>query len=169
MKFISLVALAWLLPASISHAWKLDTHYWLGKKVLEELDASKGFVHIPSKLSYQIVSGLYKAISENRDDYLLGVLGPDAYPDIVAGQMSRHPGLKCGEAIKPPALSLLQFTGCTLSDNENNWWATDDWLKLVRSQALVHAPGSRADGPGGEPPSLGLVLSGGSAFPWVTN
>jgi len=142
MKFIILVALAWLLPASISHAWKLDTHYWLGKEVLKELDASKGFVSIPSKLSYQIPPALHQAISKNRGDYLLGVLGPDAYPDMVAGQMTTHPGLKRGEAIKPPALSLLQLTGRTLSDNENNWWATDDWLKFVRNQALVAAPGS---------------------------
>ena len=133
---ITIVLLA-MACASPSYAWKLETHYWLATEVLKELESGQGSVGIPSKSTYSIPPTLFQAISDKRGDYLLGVLGPDTYPDMVAGQMTTHPGLEATPTDKkdilPPAKALLNLTQRSLS---GPLWGTDDWLHWVRSKAL---------------------------------
>ncbi len=124
------VGLATGIPA---HAWKLETHYWLAKQVVDELNGTAGSVTIPGKASATIPTGLYQAIKEKEGDYLLGVLGPDTYPDMVAGQMTTHPGLEGNKPILDPARALLSLTQRNLS---GPLWGTDDWMFWVRSKAL---------------------------------
>lgn len=133
--FLGLVAA--LSAEAPAHGWKLETHYWLATEVLKELDATQGSVGIPSKSTYSIPPALFQAVSDKRGDYLLGVLGPDTYPDMVAGQMTTHPGLeatsKDPKDILPPAKALLNLTQRSLS---GPLWGTDDWMFWVRSRAL---------------------------------
>lgn len=129
--------------ASPSYAWKLETHYWLAKEVVKELASTNGSVIIPSKAGYSIPPGLYQAIKDKPGDYLIGVLGPDTYPDMVAGQMTTHPGLEATPAdpkdILPPAKNVLAIAGRSL---HGPLWGTDDWLQWVRSRAMLPvAPG----------------------------
>ena len=131
------------LAVSPSYAWKLETHYWLAKEVVKELGATNGSVSIPSKSSYSIPPGLYQAIKDKPGDYLIGVLGPDTYPDMVAGQMTTHPGLEATprdpKDILPLAKNVLAMTGRHL---QGPLWGTDDWLQWVRSRAMLPlAPG----------------------------
>lgn len=126
------------LAVSPSYAWKLETHYWLAKEVVNELGATNGSVTIPSKSSYSIPPGLYQAIKDKPGDYLIGVLGPDTYPDMVAGQMTTHPGLEATpndpKDILPPAKNVLAIAGRSL---HGPLWGTDDWLQWIRSRAML--------------------------------
>lgn len=148
MKPITLIVtlIGLIVSGPAAHAWKLETHYWLAKEVLKELDATQGSVAIPNKQSYSIPSSLYQAIADRRGEYLLGVLGPDTYPDMVAGQMTTHPGLeataKDPKDILPPAKTLLTLTQRNLGainmlEGRPLLWGTDDWLHWVRSQAFT--------------------------------
>jgi len=132
--------------SSSAHAWKLETHYWLAKEVLKELDASsEGFVTIPSRPSARMPMALKQAIQTKRGDYFLGVLGPDIYPDMVAGQMTVHPGLEPtsdnSREILPQAKTLLSLVGRQLS---GPLWMTDDWMKFVRDRAIAAPPATPA-------------------------
>jgi hypothetical protein len=141
--FVTVVSLAAGWPV---HAWKLDTHYWLANEILKELEATNGSVNIPNKKSYPVPAALYGAIKRNKAEYRIGALGPDTYPDMVAGQMTTHPGLESTPTdprdIRPPAKNLLRIVGRELKDplqGTDNWpglWGTDDWLRWVRMRAL---------------------------------
>ncbi len=142
-RVLTAIVLLNALAVTPSYAWKLETHYWLAKEVVKELGATNGSVNIPSKSSYSIPPGLYQAIKDKPGDYLIGVLGPDTYPDMVAGQMTTHPGLKATPTdpkdILPPAKNMLAMTGRSL---HGPLWGTDDWLQWVRSRAMLPvAPG----------------------------
>lgn len=140
MRVLTWVMLLSTLAVSPSYGWKLETHYWLAKEVVKELGATNGSVNIPSKSSYSIPPGLYQAIKDKPGDYLIGVLGPDTYPDMVAGQMTTHPGLEATPTdpkdILPPAKNVLAMAGRNL---HGPLWGTDDWLQWVRSRALLPA------------------------------
>lgn len=127
-----------LIAGTPAHAWKLETHYWLARQIADELIATEGSVTIPAKGSATIPPALYRAIKDKKGDYLLGVLGPDTYPDMVAGQMTTHPGLEATPTDKkdilPPAKALLTLTQRSLS---GPLWGTDDWMQWVRSRALA--------------------------------
>lgn len=134
---ICVLLACWTAGPIPAHAWKLDTHYWLANEVLNELLANGGHVTIPARSTYPIPPSLFSAISHHRGDYLIGVLGPDTYPDMVAGQMTTHPGLEAvpGDAkeILPAAQQLLTLARRSL---HGPLWGTDDWLQLVRTRAL---------------------------------
>ncbi|MFT7722815.1 MAG: zinc dependent phospholipase C family protein [Roseateles sp.] len=88
------IGLALLLPLS-GHAFKLNTHIWIGQQVINDLEATNGKITI--RLNGQIVQlpvrdDIRLAILQNKNDYLLGNIGPDAMPDVVVGQMLLHPG-----------------------------------------------------------------------------
>lgn len=84
------------LATSPTHAWKIETHLWLANEILKEV-ATDGSVRLPLG-NYRINQDLLRALSEvrgpNRPAFLIGVLGPDTYPDMIAGQMTTHPGLE---------------------------------------------------------------------------
>lgn len=145
MKILALfTTLLWMLISTPpARAWKLETHYWLAKEVLKELDATEGTVTIPFKNGARVPSTLHQAVTTKRGDYLLGVLGPDTYPDMVAGQMTTHPGLeatpKDKKDILPPARTLLAAVG---RDLKGPLWMTDDWMDWVRSRAFAPPAGT---------------------------
>lgn len=90
--------LALLLPLS-SHAFKLNTHLWIGQQIINDLEATNGKITI--KLNGQNVQlpvreDVRLAILQNKNEYLLGNIGPDAMPDVVVGQSLMHPGQSNG-------------------------------------------------------------------------
>jgi hypothetical protein len=108
---------------SPAHAWKIETHLWQANEILNEI-STDGSVRLPLG-SYRIDQDLLRALSNpqgpNRPAFLIGVLGPDTYPDMIAGQMTTHPGLEVITAdyfnkeadprrIKGPAAFLLDAT-----------------------------------------------------------
>jgi hypothetical protein len=98
--FASALAAA-LLPALPAAAWKPTTHVYLadiavqdalpdGRVTIPRVDHATG--RIAGAIgTYKVDAAILAALRTNRDQYRAGVLGPDAYPDIVTGQQSIHP------------------------------------------------------------------------------
>lgn len=104
-KIIHLVTLATLLGV-LSHApatlaWKPTTHVYFAEKALEDaLDDGKVTIYrvdyqsgkVLSKLGdYPVDPDILAALRSYPAQYRAGVLGPDAYPDILTGQQVIHP------------------------------------------------------------------------------
>lgn len=106
-------------------AWKPTTHVFLGDIALKDaLDNGKVTIYRVNYRTGQILSvvGEYAveptilaALQSYAPQYHAGILGPDAYPDILTGQQVIHPG--------------MEHTGI------NN--GTDAWLSYLWNQALL--------------------------------
>jgi hypothetical protein len=94
--------------ASTSFAFGLKTHIWIGQSILAEIQSTcrVEIETVPVKLNVQVC----ESIRANPNAFLSGVLGPDAYPDLITGQVTTHPGIE-GD------------------------WATNDWLKHLYANA----------------------------------
>ena len=100
-----------LFIAENSIAWKPTTHVYLALQALDEilsvtdrLGNSKPYGTVPiynvdyhngvmgeTVIGYYPVdASLLTALENHRDEFIAGVLGPDAYPDIVTGQTRIH-------------------------------------------------------------------------------
>lgn len=122
-KWICTLLLAF--PCS-TYAFGLKTHLWIGQQILAETRFScrVEIDEIPISIDYEVC----ESIRSHPEAFLSGVLGPDAFPDIITGQVTTHPGIK-GD------------------------WQTNDWLMHVYTAAppgpalafasgyLVHAAG----------------------------
>ncbi len=95
-----LLAVTALLSASSALAWKPITHNYLAEEALR--DAQDGSVTIPVLVNgqpqnppvfqtYQVDQALLSVLQSNVAQYRAGVMGPDAYPDIMTGQQVIHP------------------------------------------------------------------------------
>lgn len=81
-------ASAMLMSTHLAFAWKPTTHVYLAEVAAR--DAADGTVSIPlldrRVLTYPVSIRVKDALNANRPYYRAGVLGPDAYPDIMTGQ-----------------------------------------------------------------------------------
>lgn len=86
---------------SNAFAWKPTTHVYLGQQALDDalddgevtiprVDYEKGEI-IGTVGTYKVDSNILAALRSNPSQYRAGILGPDAYPDIVTGQQVIHP------------------------------------------------------------------------------
>ena len=91
-----------------SQASGLKTHIWIGQRIIEELRTSCR-VEIAGA-PYSIDLDACASIRNHPREFLSGVLGPDAFPDLIVGQMTTHPGIQ-GD------------------------WQTSDWLKHLYRDA----------------------------------
>ena len=89
------------LIVSFSFAWKPTTHVYLALQALE--DAQDGYITLHSVNyatgeilgvigEYPVDPLILNAIRYYPAQYRAGILGPDAYPDILTGQQVIHPG-----------------------------------------------------------------------------
>lgn len=102
--------LALLLPLS-SHAFKLNTHIWIGQQVINDLEATNGKITIRlngQNVQLPVRDDIRLAILQNKNEYLLGSIGPDAMPDVVVGQTLLHPGQADGWKANDWMQHLLQ-------------------------------------------------------------
>jgi hypothetical protein len=114
-----------LIQSTAALAWKPTTHVFLGDIALKDaLDNGKVTIHRVNYRTGQIlgVLGEYAveptilaALQNYAPQYHAGILGPDAYPDILTGQQVIHPG--------------MEHTGI---DN-----GTDAWLSYLWNQSLL--------------------------------
>ena len=99
----SAAVLALLGLSSLAGAWKPSTHLYLAEEALRDAYQNGGYVTInilsggqPQSPSvtrrYQVDPALWAAIQANPNQYRAGVIGPDAFPDILTGQQVIHPG-----------------------------------------------------------------------------
>ncbi|MDH3973365.1 MAG: zinc dependent phospholipase C family protein [Deltaproteobacteria bacterium] len=84
-----------MLFSSQAQAFKVDTHVWVGQQVINDLedDGKLTFKFLnQSSVEIAVNSDITNAILSNKSDFLMGNIGPDAVPDVVAGQIAVHPG-----------------------------------------------------------------------------
>lgn len=84
-------------------SWSLETHLYVGTRVLEDLlpDGAVSLCATPTSAQagidcarqYKIPTDVYNAIRQNPGSFLAGTLGPDVYPDFITGQVTTHPGV----------------------------------------------------------------------------
>lgn len=94
-------ALGVALSGQPAYAWKPKTHIYLAEEVLRDaLDNGKVTLYETDQASGRIVGALGEfdvdpkilaALRAAPDQFRAGVLGPDAYPDILTGQQIIHP------------------------------------------------------------------------------
>lgn len=113
-----------VLGASHSvYAFKIEAHVWLAQQIWEELEEQNGAVMILGE-RYELESRIARIIKENRGAFVMGTLGADIYPDMLAGQMTTHPGVN--EVITTKNKFNKKKVG----------WQTDDWLQFVLGEAF---------------------------------
>ena len=101
-----------------AHAFKVDTHAWVGQEIANDLkDDGKLTLYIDGIAHYySLDEPVYKAITEQTRDWLSGNVGPDGYPDIYSGQMAIHPG----------------------SAERPDDWATNDYLNYLMTETAKY-------------------------------
>ena len=98
---LGVLVLGILANAPPALAWKPTTHVYLGQKALNDaLDDGKVSIYRVdykngkelSKIGdYPVDSNILSALKAYPSQYRAGILGPDAYPDILTGQQVIHP------------------------------------------------------------------------------
>lgn len=124
-----------LLPTAAA-AWKPTSHVYFAEIAARDA-LDDGYVDIPILATgevrrYKVEERTLNALRYGRQQYRAGVLGPDAYPDILTGQQVIHPD---------PADSGI-------ADGSNAWlehvWGGfegDNWHHAFRLGFLTHAAG----------------------------
>ncbi|MBM7116995.1 zinc dependent phospholipase C family protein [Archangium primigenium] len=118
-----------LLPAA-AWAWKPITHVYLAEEAREDLIKRAGLLQLNevdfagasilrSLGTFQASPGNYEALRDHPAEYRAGVLGPDAYPDLIFGQQTIHP-----------------------DTNDEKLNGTRAWLELLASE--VQSPAERS-------------------------
>ncbi len=102
------------LIATAVYAFKVDTHVWVGQQVINDLedDGMLTFQLGNKDVRIAIDADVKNAILGNKNEFLIGNLGPDATPDAVVGQTVIHPGIKDDRG-------------------KNIGWQTNDWLEYM--------------------------------------
>ena len=93
-----------LILPSHALAWKPTTHVFLGQIALEDaLDNGKVTINRVNYRTgailgvigeYDVDPTILAALQSNPAQYHAGILGPDAYPDILTGQQVIHPSIE---------------------------------------------------------------------------
>lgn len=87
-----------------ANAFKIGTHVWVAQQVLNDV-VPDGRITIAGR-EYFVDQGLVTALRRYQSEYRMGLVGPDGFPDLVAPQVTAHPGVDGG-------------------------WQADDWLRWM--------------------------------------
>lgn len=110
--FSCLGAMGLLVLSANTQAYGLRTHLWIGQQIVNDL-ARDCQLDI-SGLNATVPQDVCLAIRRNPSAFLAGNLGPDAYPDLITGQVTTHPGIE-GD------------------------WQTSDWVRQLFQSANTEA------------------------------
>ena len=105
-----LVALVILVLPLSTHAFKIDSHLWVAQQVYNDI-SDDGRITVKLKdrsVSIPVPDEVLSAVLNHKDAFFLGHIGPDALPDVVAGQMLVHPGVPNGWKTNDWLLHLLE-------------------------------------------------------------
>lgn len=114
-----IVCFTFALSTSLtSFAFKVDAHIWIAQQVLN--DVRDGQISLKfegsSDLRLPVSQRVVNALRRHPKAFLLGSLGPDAFPDVVSGQMVIHPSVENGWGTSEWMQQL--YSDPTLSDEE---------------------------------------------------
>ncbi|MFK8183069.1 MAG: hypothetical protein AB8B99_06815 [Phormidesmis sp.] len=97
---LSMVISSLLVTAQPAYAWKPNTHVYLAEEALKDavddckISIFKTDYGQQTKLvpigQYAVATDLCNALQNNPQQYRAGLLGPDAYPDLLTGQRIIH-------------------------------------------------------------------------------
>ena len=143
------LVLALVLPQPV-FAFKVDTHTWLAENIWQEIKDS-GRVklgHLPgSTFANPVVpERVRRSILAYKSAFVMGSMGADVYPDMIAGQMTTHPGLALKfdpTSVDENIDAILSVVGGSFLNTTAPGWQTDDWLKHVRDAALAEQRNNR--------------------------
>lgn len=141
----ALAVLPMALVSVPAYAWKPNTHVFLAEEVLKDaIDDGKVSIYrtdyensgILDKVGdYDVDPELLNALRAHPQQYRAGVLGPDAYPDILTGQQVIHPdNSESGGSITN---SWLKYLWDLTSTPDNN----TPQIKAFVAGYLTHAAG----------------------------
>jgi hypothetical protein len=85
-----LIFLIFIEPVCVM-AFKPKTHVWVGQQVLNDV-IPDGKVTINGR-EYSVSPEIVESLRRYPNEYRMGHVGPDAFPDPVVGQMTTHPGI----------------------------------------------------------------------------
>ncbi|CDZ32787.1 Hypothetical protein NGAL_HAMBI1146_00390 [Neorhizobium galegae bv. officinalis] len=86
-------------------AFKIDVHIWIAQQVLNDIQDGDIDLKIGNQSrSLRINDRYLQALRHHPKQFLKGSLGPDAFPEVLVGQMAIHPSITSG-------------------------WGTSDWLQ----------------------------------------
>lgn len=91
-----------------------ETHIWITQQVLNDV-LPDGKIMTPLG-EFPVDPAIVTTLKNHQEEYRMGGIGPDGFPDILAGQMVVHPGLK-------------------------NGWQSDDWLQWMMNDANASQEG----------------------------
>jgi len=109
-----------LLSTISMFAFDTRTHVWIAQEVINDLEDGK--LTIEPFGEFEVNATIASSILNNKRVYRMGNIGPDGFPDVIAGQVTLHPGLEDGY-IDDDTTKLI------------HGWKTDEWLKWVVSKA----------------------------------
>lgn len=171
---VILIAASFLLTSPVpAHAWKPTTHVYFAELALQDaLDDGKLTIYATDYESgklltdsagnllvigeYPVDSQVLEVLRYHPQQFRAGVLGPDAYPDILTGQQIIHPGgadspgqpsgvdINMGGPGSDPWLVYLwnrAFTGCNPNGTMCNSEDTAPANKAFVLGFLAHAAG----------------------------
>lgn len=141
----ALAVLPMALVSVPAYAWKPNTHVFLAEEVIKDaIDDGKVSIYrtdyensgILDKVGdYEVDPELLNALRAHPQQYRAGVLGPDAYPDILTGQQVIHPdNSSSGGSISN---SWLKYLWDLTSTPDNN----TPPIKAFVAGYLTHAAG----------------------------
>ncbi len=94
--------------ANQAAAFGLNTHLWIAQQIIDDLDDNCRTQIGLEKA--RLPKDVCQSIRDYPDHFLAGAIGPDGFPDIIAGQTVVHPGVE-------------------------NGWKTSDWLNHLYQKA----------------------------------
>jgi hypothetical protein len=124
------------LIGSPARAWKPYTHTWSADLAL--VDAADGSVEVAGG-TYPLDERVAAALLAAPEQYRAGVIGPDAFPDLVMGQSVVHPGTEPG----PDGVPTATTGDWLVHVLDEAWDAQEDprYTALERQQVLAFAYG----------------------------
>ncbi|MEM1436353.1 MAG: hypothetical protein AAGG11_20040, partial [Pseudomonadota bacterium] len=142
-----------LLGSAPAGAFKISTHVWVADHIIAELGSGteltltdfEGKIFERVELPPRVAA----SIRQYPETFRIAVTGADIYPDLVAGQMTTHPGLpfkKNMSAVSEDVIALRTVLGLPAMDSAPGW-QTDDWLLHVRKMAYRLSPAGQQPTP----------------------
>lgn len=133
-------ALLCALVSTPAAAWKPKTHIYLaeqvrvdavddGKVTIYETDYETGKILAPLG-AFEVNPAILAALRQKPEQFRAGVVGPDAYPDILTGQQLIHPGTNKSLLGDPEKGELPSAAG-------TDAWLTHLWRKAYGTKSAA--------------------------------
>ena len=117
-------------------AWKVETHLYFANEVLDDL-CSDGSILIEDK-NYLVDATIATAICSYPQYYRAGTVGPDGFPDLMSGQGTVHPDLKCyvDKNNDGDIADFNEIPPNCIFDDEGTF--TYEWLEYVYEKGITY-------------------------------